>query len=62
MSRSELSKKIEQGIRKAVAVALTRHKKLGQSIAVWQDNKVVIIPASKIKVPSVMKSKKNNKK
>ena len=36
--------------RKAVRAALLRHKKLGQSVAAWRDGKVVIIPASRIKL------------
>jgi hypothetical protein len=52
MNGVERSKKIEQGIRKAVADAIAWHKKLGESIAIWKDGKVVIVPASKIKLPS----------
>jgi uncharacterized protein YacL (UPF0231 family) len=51
------AKKIEQGIRKAVTDAITRHKLLGQSIAIWQDGKVVIVPADKIKIPITTQKK-----
>lgn len=48
MNIEELSKRIEQGLKKAVADAIKRHKLLGESIAVWRDGKVVIIPATEI--------------
>ncbi len=43
-------KKVIVAARKAVRAAVRRHKLLGQSIAVWEDGKVVIVPASRIKV------------
>ncbi len=43
-----LSQKIHKGINKAIAEALERHQKLGESIAIWQDGKVVIVPPEKI--------------
>ena len=43
-------KKVIVAARKAVRAAVRRHKLLGQSIAVWEDGKVVIVPASSIKV------------
>jgi len=51
MSNHDLSKKIDAGVRKAISDALTRHKLLGQSIAVWKGGKVVIIPANEIEIP-----------
>lgn len=50
MNNDEQSKKIDAGIRYAVAKAIERHKLLGESIAIWKDGKVVIVPAKKIKV------------
>ncbi|HEY9625078.1 MAG TPA: hypothetical protein V6C78_32425 [Crinalium sp.] len=35
----------------AVAQALDRHRRLGQSIAVWQDGKVVILAPDQIPLP-----------
>lgn len=35
---------------KAVRKALLEHKKLGHSIAVWQDGKVVVLPPEAIPV------------
>ena len=43
-------KKVIVAARKAVRAAVRRHKLLGQSICVWEDGKVVIVPASRIKV------------
>ena len=43
-----LHRKIEQGVTIAIAQALERHRKLGESIAVWQDGKVVTLTADQI--------------
>ena len=45
-----LMEKIDQGVKAGVRAALLRHKKLGESIAVWENGKVKIIPPNKIKV------------
>jgi hypothetical protein len=42
---------IREGIRVAITEALERHRRLGQSIAVWQDGKVVILEAEQIPLP-----------
>jgi isoaspartyl peptidase/L-asparaginase-like protein (Ntn-hydrolase superfamily) len=39
---------IDEALRRAVREALSRHKKLGNSIAVWRDGKVVIVPPEEI--------------
>lgn len=62
MKKNDQFKKIEEGLRKAVAKAIARHKLLGQSIAIWKDGKVVIVPANKIKVPSVIKKNPSQRK
>lgn|GEM_PF-291775 len=36
--------------RQGVAEALTRHKALGQSIAIWRDGRVVIVPPEEIEI------------
>ncbi len=41
---------IEAGVKEAVAYALERHRRLGESIAVWKDGKVVIISADEIPI------------
>jgi len=46
--RQLLSTKINAGVKAAVAAAIERHRKLGESIAIWQDGKVVIITADRI--------------
>lgn len=45
---SSLHQKIDKGVQKAIAEAIEKHRKLGESIAVWQDGKVVILPPEKI--------------
>ena len=57
MKKEDQFKKIEQALRKAVADAIARHKLLGQSIAIWKNGKVIIVPANKIKVPALAKKK-----
>jgi hypothetical protein len=46
--RQLLSTKINVGVKAAVAAAIERHRKLGESIAVWEDGKVVILTADRI--------------
>ncbi len=45
---SSLHQKIDQGVQKAIAEAIEKHRKLGQSIAVSQNNQVVILSADEI--------------
>ncbi|MGG6265390.1 hypothetical protein ACQ4M3_24585 [Leptolyngbya sp. AN03gr2] len=40
--------KILEGVRAAIAQAIERHRRLGESIAVWKDGKVVILEANQI--------------
>lgn len=47
---------ILEGVETAIAQALERHRCLGQSIAVWQDDKVVILAADQIPLPSKSQS------
>lgn len=42
---------IEAAMQRAVLEALRRHKLLGESIAVWRDGTVVIVPPEEIVVP-----------
>jgi hypothetical protein len=42
---------VDRALRRAAARALSRHKRLGNSIAVWQDGQVVWIPPEEIVVP-----------
>lgn len=47
----EQAEEIEKILQRAVAHALWVHKRLGQSIAVWRDGKVVIVPPEEIVIP-----------
>ena len=39
---------IERALREGVRAALLRHKKLGESIVVWRDGRVVVVPPEDI--------------
>lgn len=43
-----LSNKINEGVKVAIAQALDRHRRLGESIAVWRDGEVVTLPPDQI--------------
>ena len=45
---AEHAKDIEKVLRRAVNHALLQHKRLGNSIAVWKDGAVVIVPPEEI--------------
>ena len=45
---SELHQKIDAGVKVAIAEAIERHRKLGQSISIWQEGKVVTLTAEEI--------------
>ncbi len=45
---SELLRKIDAGIKAAIAKALEEHRRMGRSIVVWRDGKIVTIPPSQI--------------
>ena len=42
--------KIISAVRKAVRAAVREHKLLGNSIAIWRDGKVVVIPPEEIEI------------
>jgi 20S proteasome alpha/beta subunit len=46
--------KITEVAKSAIAQAIERHRKLGESIAIWQEGKVVILSADQI--PTMQKS------
>lgn len=48
-----LSSKIDAGVKAAIAAAIERHRKLGQSISIIQDGKVVTLNADEI--PTIQK-------
>lgn len=41
---------VESALNRGVREALLRHKRLGESIAVWRDGQVVIVPPEEIVV------------
>ncbi|MEQ8958594.1 MAG: hypothetical protein RLP02_11815 [Coleofasciculus sp. C2-GNP5-27] len=43
-----LSEKIDAGVKAAVAQAIERHRRLGQSISIWRDGKIVTLTADEI--------------
>lgn len=45
---TELHQKIDAGVKIAIAKALDRHRKLGESVSVWQNGKVVTLTAEEI--------------
>jgi len=49
-SKKDLFAKIDLGVRLGVAHALAEHKRMGQSIVVWRNGKIVTIPPEKIKI------------
>ncbi len=44
----KLSTQIDKGVKQAIALAIERHRRLGESICIWQDGKVVTITADRI--------------
>jgi hypothetical protein len=48
MSREEMERRIDAGIKKAIAEAIEEHRRMGRSIVISKDGKVVTIPASEI--------------
>ena len=42
------SASIERALREGVRATLLRHRKLGQSIVVWRDGRVVVVPPEEI--------------
>ena len=57
-----LSSKIDAGVKAAITQAIEKHRKLGQSISIWQDGKVVTLTADQIsaidKVPVITNTDK----
>ncbi|MEW6495303.1 MAG: hypothetical protein AB1589_22725 [Cyanobacteriota bacterium] len=43
-----LSTQIDRGVKAAVAEAIEKHRRLGQSISIWRDGKVITLTASEI--------------
>jgi hypothetical protein len=47
---------LEAAARDAVREAVRRHKLLGESIVIWRDGKVVVVPPEEIEVEPVEKN------
>ena len=47
-SLTELYQKIDTGVKLAIAEAIEKHRKLGESISIWQDGKVITLTANQI--------------
>lgn len=45
---TELHQKIDAGVKKAIADAIERHRRLGESISILKDGKVVTLTADQI--------------
>lgn len=54
-----LSDKINAGVKAAIAEAIERHRKLGQSISIMQDGKIVTLTAEEI--PAIQSQHLENK-
>ncbi len=48
----EYGKAIEEVLRRGLDQTLLRHRRLGNSIAIWKDGKVVIVPPEEIRTSS----------
>jgi hypothetical protein len=51
-----LSSKIDAGVKAAITQAIEKHRKLGQSISIWRDGKVITLTAEQIS-PIVIKNR-----
>ena len=53
-TREELfaqTRAIEAALRQSAQEAISRHKRLGESIVIWRDGRVVVVPPEEIVVP-----------
>ncbi|MEH2327158.1 MAG: hypothetical protein V7K32_27075 [Nostoc sp.] len=48
ISLTEIHQKIDAGVKAAVAKAIERHRRLGESISIWQDGQVMTLTAEQI--------------
>lgn len=48
MNNEKLSSQIDAGVKQAIERAIERHRQLGESIAISENGKVVIVPAERI--------------
>ncbi len=55
----KLSELIDAGVRAAIADAIERHRRLGESISIWRDGKIVTLTADEI-VPRPLINERDN--
>lgn len=55
-----LSSKIDAGVKAAIAAAIERHRKLGESISIMQDGKVITLTAKEIPTIQIQQKSDNN--
>lgn len=48
LERMATGDEIDRALQRAVREALIRHKKLGESVAVWHDGRAVVLPPEEI--------------
>ncbi|MEL7036632.1 MAG: hypothetical protein AAFO04_13570 [Cyanobacteria bacterium J06592_8] len=58
----KLSSLIDTGVKLAIAKAIERHRRLGESISIWEDRKVVTLTADQIPPLKIQMNKQMNKK
>ncbi len=54
-----LHEKIDGGVKAAIAQAIERHRRLGQSISIMQDGKIITLTAEQI--PAIQHQNDSNK-
>ena len=47
----EQGRRVQRAVGDGVRRALLRHKRQGESVAVWRDGRVIIVPADQIRIP-----------
>ena len=45
---TKLHQKIDADVKLAIAEAIEKHRKLGESISIWQDGKIITLTADQI--------------
>ena len=45
---TELHQKIDTDVKLVIAEAIEKHRKLGESISIWQDGKIITLTADQI--------------
>lgn len=56
----DLSSKIDAGVKVVIATAIERHRKLGESISIMQDDQVITLTAKEIPTIQNIQKPENN--